>query len=172
MGQQQLLLVILVTIIVGIATVVAINTFGTAADQANIDAVTNDVATLASAAQGYFMRPGMLGGGGRTFDGSNADNDGLTFNGLAFPATAFSADDLRARNENGIYDINVTAPDLFTITAWPASCTDFDPGTVATSTDPEPGTLTGGGGCAESERITAEVRPNSFAIVATPADPA
>lgn len=39
MGQQQLLLVILVTIIVGIATVVAINTFSSAADSANLDAV-------------------------------------------------------------------------------------------------------------------------------------
>ena len=48
MGQQQLLLVILVTIIVGIATVVAINTFGTAADNANIDAVRNDMTAIAS----------------------------------------------------------------------------------------------------------------------------
>jgi len=57
MGQQQLLLVILVTIIVGIATVVAINTFGSAADAANIDAVRNDVAAIASGAQGYYMKP-------------------------------------------------------------------------------------------------------------------
>ncbi|MDZ7806938.1 MAG: hypothetical protein U5K71_07465 [Gracilimonas sp.] len=53
MGQQQLLLVILVTIIVGIATVVAINTFGSAADSANLDAVRQDVATIAASAQGY-----------------------------------------------------------------------------------------------------------------------
>ena len=62
MGQQQLLLVILVTIIVGIATVVAINTFGTAADNANIDAVRNDMTAIASGAQSYYMKPAMLGG--------------------------------------------------------------------------------------------------------------
>ncbi|MDZ7757448.1 hypothetical protein [Rhodohalobacter sp.] len=69
MGQQQLLLVILVTIIVGIATVVAINTFGSAADSANVDAVRQDMASIAAAAQGYYMKPQMLGGGGRKFDG-------------------------------------------------------------------------------------------------------
>jgi Tfp pilus assembly protein PilE len=79
MGQQQLLLVILVTIIVGIATVVAINTFGAAADSANVDAVRQDLASIAAAAQGYYMKPEMLGGGGRTFEG-------ITFNDIAFGA--------------------------------------------------------------------------------------
>jgi len=50
MGQQQLLLVILVTIIVGIATVVAINTFGAAADSANLDAVRQDMGSIAASA--------------------------------------------------------------------------------------------------------------------------
>ena len=106
MGQQQLLLVILVTIIVGIATVVAINTFGSAADQANIDAVNNDIATLASAAQGYYMRPQMLGGGGRSFDG-------ITFEKFSFageigddPDPAEEGHDpLFGANENGVYEI-------------------------------------------------------------------
>src|SRR6056297_2503889 len=116
MGQQQLLLVILVTIIVGIATVVAINTFGTAADQANIDAVTNDVATLASAAQGYYMRPGMLGGGGRTFDGTgsgSATPQAIDFGGLAFPATSYNADSTQVENENGRYKITTVAAQSF-----------------------------------------------------------
>ena len=159
MGQQQLLLVILVTIIVGIATVVAINTFGTAADQANIDAVTTDVATLASAAQGYFMRPAMLGGGSRDFDG-------LTFDGLAFPASGIDEDQLIARNENGVYMISGASGDEFTITAYPSSCEGFVGGSVD-----DDGLLTGAtGGCAEGDRITAEVGPNNFELVATPDD--
>jgi len=124
MGQQQLLLVILVTIIVGIATVVAINTFGTAADQANIDAVNNDIATLASAAQGFYMRPEMLGGGGRTFNG-------LTFEGLAFPTEDVDNDsegDSEAVNENGRYYLEDVGGSSFTIRAYPSSNPGFEPG--------------------------------------------
>ncbi|MEX0639177.1 MAG: hypothetical protein WD094_01850, partial [Balneolaceae bacterium] len=92
MGQQQLLLVILVTIIVGIATVVAINTFGTAADSANLDAVRQDVAQIAAASQSFYMKPTMLGGGGRSFSA-------VTFNDFAFAASDISDDCLTAVNE-------------------------------------------------------------------------
>ncbi|MDZ7718745.1 MAG: hypothetical protein U5K72_08020 [Balneolaceae bacterium] len=67
MGQQQLLLVILVTIIVGIATVVAINIFGTAAEQANRDAVRQDLLAAAAQAQGIYSRPEMMGGARQRF---------------------------------------------------------------------------------------------------------
>jgi Tfp pilus assembly protein PilE len=115
MGQQQLLLVILVTIIVGIATVVAINTFGAAADQANIDAVRQDLATIGAAAQGFYMRPTMLGGGGRTFTD-------FTFLGLAVPGNLDTDEDdgETLENENGTYTFTATAQ-LLTITATPAS---------------------------------------------------
>lgn len=161
MGQQQLLLVILVTIIVGIATVVAINTFGSAADQANIDAVNNDIATLASAAQGYFMRPTMLGGGGRTFDGggeSPEPGDGISFEGLAFPATEIGgANDRTAVNENGRYVIEEVGPQAFTITANPSSCENYTPGIAGTD-------------CNEADQITAGVGPNNFILGATASD--
>ncbi|MFO8028416.1 MAG: hypothetical protein R6U28_01005, partial [Cyclonatronaceae bacterium] len=68
MGQQQLLLVILVTILVGIATVVAINVFGTAADQANRDAVRQDLLGAAATAQALWERPAAMGGYGQGFD--------------------------------------------------------------------------------------------------------
>ena len=67
MGQQQLLLVILVTIIVGIATVVAINIFGQAAEQANQDAVRQDLLAAATNAQAMWARPVMMGGTGNDF---------------------------------------------------------------------------------------------------------
>ena len=116
MGQQQLLLVILVTIIVGIATVVAINTFGAAADSANLDAVRQDVAQIAAAAQGYYMKPRMLGGGGRSFEG-------ITFNEFAFAATVINDDGDQACNENGKYIISGESDLEFTITAHPSSAT-------------------------------------------------
>ncbi len=112
MGQQQLLLVILVTIIVGIATVVAINTFGSAADSANLDAVRQDMASIAASAQGYYMKPEMLGGGGKDFTG-------ITFDHLAFGGETNGTD--QAWNENGVYVISAAGPGQFTLTAHPAS---------------------------------------------------
>ncbi len=79
MGQQQLLLVILVTIIVGIATVVAINTFGAAADDANVQASIQDSAQIGATAQSFYMRPEMLGGGGRDFSDITWDDIPMGF---------------------------------------------------------------------------------------------
>ena len=126
MGQQQLLLVILVTIIVGIATVVAINTFGTAADSANVDAVRQDIAQIAAASQGYFLKPAMLGGGSRSFNNINFDQ-------FAFAGTVHT-NPLIAYNENGTYQITVAGTDSeeLTIEAWPASNDGYGtPPTVA-----------------------------------------
>ncbi|PKD44608.1 hypothetical protein [Rhodohalobacter barkolensis] len=129
MGQQQLLLVILVTIIVGIATVVAINTFGSAADSANIDAVRQDVASIASSAQGYFMKPAMLGGGSRDF--SN-----FTFDGVAVPGEIQDeGTDLIISNENGTYEITSRSTDEIEITASPSSSVDYTPGETGTDDD-------------------------------------
>ena len=129
MGQQQLLLVILVTIIVGIATVVAVNTFGAAADSANIDAVRQDLATFASSAQGYFMKPEMLGGGGGDFEG-------ITFQNVAFPADQYSSDNLTVMNANGVYTFSAPAATdtIITITAHPASRIDGPVNLTATAT--------------------------------------
>jgi len=113
MGQQQLLLVILVTIIVGIVTVVAINTFGSSAENANRDAVRNDIAAIATSAQAWYIKPDMLGGGGNTFTG-------ISFTDFGFSASTVSEDGLTATNLNGEYVLTVAAQQL-TITATPAS---------------------------------------------------
>jgi len=128
MGQQQLLLVILVTIIVGIATVVAINTFGSAADSANQDAVRQDIASIAAAAQGFYMKPDMLGGGGRSFDG-------ITFNDIAFAGTV--SDDDEAHNENGTYVITSSGDTDMVVTAYPASCYSGNPPQTSCDSDSE-----------------------------------
>ena len=152
MGQQQLLLVILVTIIVGIATVVAINTFGAAADSANVDAVRQDVAQIAAASQGYYMKPNMLGGGGRSFEN-------ITFNQFAFPAAIISENGLAAENENGIYFIEERDAGEFYIEAHPASCTGYSAGTRGAD-----GTLTaiGSGGCAAEDLLEAKIEPDNL----------
>ncbi|WP_020403041.1 hypothetical protein [Gracilimonas tropica] len=128
MGQQQLLLVILVTIIVGIATVVAINTFGSAADSANVDAARQDIGQIAASAQAYYMKPSMMGGGGNSFAG-------LTFNDISFPSDSVFNGGLSAANANGTYVLSgISASgsdDEFTVTATPASAGGTIEGTVS-----------------------------------------
>ncbi|MGD8428492.1 MAG: hypothetical protein PVH63_12745 [Balneolaceae bacterium] len=128
MGQQQLLLVILVTIIVGIATVVAINTFSSAADSANMDAVRQDLASIAASAQGYYMKPTMLGGGGKDFTG-------MTFDDLAFGGTIDASDNTIAYNENGTYKLGSGSTGSIVITADPASSPNYTEGTSGSSDD-------------------------------------
>lgn len=77
MGQQQLLLIILGVIVVGIAVAVGITMFTDNAVNANRDAVTNDLVNLAARAQQYYRRPTALGGGGNNFTGLTADDAGL-----------------------------------------------------------------------------------------------
>lgn len=68
MGQQQLLLIVLGVIIVGIAVVVGINVFTASSLQANNNAVIADLTTIASMAQQYYRKPTAMGGGGNAFD--------------------------------------------------------------------------------------------------------
>ncbi len=82
MGQQQLLLIVLGVIIVGIAIFVGINLFRANAIETKRSNVTNELVNLASMAQQYYMKPSSLGGGSRTFSGWNIPNELLvTANG-------------------------------------------------------------------------------------------
>lgn len=115
MGQQQLLLVILVTIIVGIATVVAINTFSSASDSANVDAARQDMLTMASNAQGWYMKPAMMGGGGNAFDASSGD--AITLEDIC-PGTVESS---ACNTENGSYTLGTINADGFILNGTPGT---------------------------------------------------
>ncbi|MGO9481251.1 MAG: hypothetical protein ACLP05_05665 [Candidatus Kryptoniota bacterium] len=69
MGQQQLLLIVLGVIIVGIAIAVGISMFKSNAQSANRDAVIADLDNLAAKAQQYFRKPTSMAGGGQSFAG-------------------------------------------------------------------------------------------------------
>lgn len=69
MGQQQLLLIILGVIVVGIAVVVGISMFKDNAISSNRDAVVNDLVYLGGRAQQYYRRPVALGGGQGSYAG-------------------------------------------------------------------------------------------------------
>ena len=69
MGQQQLLLIILGVIIVGIAIAVGISMFSSGTVQANKDAIINDLNNLAANGYQYRIRPTTMGGGGGGYTG-------------------------------------------------------------------------------------------------------
>ena len=71
MGQQQLLLIVLGVIIVGIAVVVGINLFNANAEEAAKDGVVSDATNLGAMAQQHYKKPAAMGGGANAFDASN-----------------------------------------------------------------------------------------------------
>ncbi|MGA9408754.1 MAG: hypothetical protein WBW71_16595, partial [Bacteroidota bacterium] len=94
-GQQQLLLIILGVIIVGIAVAVGITMFQDNAVDQNRSAVIADLTTLSAKAQQYYAKPTTLGGGGNSFVGLTADATGLGI----LASTAFTD------NANGTYTV-------------------------------------------------------------------
>ncbi len=69
MGQQQLLLIVLGVIIVGIAVVVGINLFNTSAEESTKDTIVSEGTNLGALAQQYYKKPTEMGGGGGSFLG-------------------------------------------------------------------------------------------------------
>jgi hypothetical protein len=71
MGQQQLLLIVLGVIIVGIAIVVGINLFNANAEESAKDTLVSEGTNLGAMAQQFYKKPVALGGGGNSFTTSN-----------------------------------------------------------------------------------------------------
>lgn len=69
MGQQQLLLIVLGVIIIGIAIAGGILYFRDNAIIAKRDKLIDESVNLASMAQAYYQKPVMFGGGGKSFQG-------------------------------------------------------------------------------------------------------
>ena len=105
MGQQQLLLIVLGVIIVGIAVVVGINVFTASSVNANRDAVIADLTTLASMAQQYYRKPIAMAGGSQTFDGTGGAGGG----------TAWTIPVQLASTANGSYSITNQAATTLTL---------------------------------------------------------
>ncbi len=69
MGQQQLLLIALGTIVVGIAVAVGMNQFSSSAVEANRDRLILDLNFLSVSAQAYYKKQAEFGGGNNSFTG-------------------------------------------------------------------------------------------------------
>ena len=92
MGQQQIILLILGVIIIGIALTVGLLLFTSGNVQANKDAMVNDINDLAENAFQFRIRPRCLGGGGCG-----------TYAGWTIP-------NKRKSNENGTYSSSGGGP--------------------------------------------------------------
>lgn len=91
MGQQQLLLIVLGVIIVGVAIAVGVTQFRSNAVDQNRQAVISDVVNWAAKAQRYYRTPTSLAGGGQDFNG-------------------FALSAVDTGNANGSYSVTATAP--------------------------------------------------------------
>ena len=69
MGQQQILLIVLAIIIVGVAIAISVQLFRSNAIEAKRDVLIEETTTLGTMALQYFKKPVELGGGGRSFAG-------------------------------------------------------------------------------------------------------
>ncbi len=69
MGQQQLLLIVLGVIVVGIAVVVGINLFNANAETSTQDSIVSQGTNIGALAQQYYKKPVSMGGGGNSFVG-------------------------------------------------------------------------------------------------------
>jgi len=93
MGQQQLLLLVLGMVIVGIAVVAGIQAFSEGRQKAATDAAVSDALRIATDIQAWVLKPQAFGGGG-----GNAS--GLNFQKLGYPK----------KEANGVYGYDGSTP--------------------------------------------------------------
>jgi len=106
MGQQQLLLLVLGIVIVGLAVVVGIQAFGENQNKANADALVNDGVRIASDVQAWALKPQAFGG---------PSTSGV-FTDVTFAALGYQATSGTYANLNGDFDLGTPAAACVIIT--------------------------------------------------------
>lgn len=100
MGQQQLILLVLGIVIVGLGIVVGLQAFDETQRRTSVDALTQDVVRIAGDAQAWRLKPAVHGGGGGAFGG-------ISFAGLGYATTGGAYATL-----SGTYTMAVDGADL------------------------------------------------------------
>lgn len=100
MGQQQVLLLILISIVIGIATIVAITSISNASESANVEAIKQDIIMAQGNSMAYFTKPTPIGGGGNSFVG-------ITLRDINLPPS----------NDNANYEIGEVSETEFEVIA-------------------------------------------------------
>lgn len=95
MGQQQLLLIMLSVIVVGVAIAMGIVIFSTNAIEQKRNEVINECILLASDAQLFFRKPVAMGGGGKSFSGWNLPPQYITTEAGSFTRVLVSNQEVK-----------------------------------------------------------------------------
>lgn len=98
MGQQQLLLLVLGIVIVGLAVVVGIQAFSENQAKANADAMVNDGVRIASDIQAWALKPEAFGGLGDAAGNFSS----VTWNDIGYSSNSSS----EYENLNGTYTLD------------------------------------------------------------------
>lgn len=77
MGQNQLLIIILGMVVIGVTIAVAIILVNENAITANKDAMATDLINISARAQQYYNTPASMAGGGHSYVGLTADAAGM-----------------------------------------------------------------------------------------------
>ena len=112
MGQQQLLLLVLGIVIVGLAVVVGINAFGENQRKANADAMVNDAIRVASDAQAWKLKPAAFGGQADNLKSDEDNFNGVTWSDLGYPEGGNGCAGTEYGNLNGCYTITGSTTSL------------------------------------------------------------
>ncbi len=107
MGQQQLILLVLATVIVGLAVVVGIRAATENKAKANADALTQDLVRIASDAQMWKEKPQPFGGQDPSLKTDSANFSGVTLQSLGYPTSGTPA---IYTNTNGTYQVSTQNP--------------------------------------------------------------
>jgi hypothetical protein len=126
MGQQQLLLLVLGIVIVGIAVVAGIQAFSEGKVKAEQDAAVSDAMRIISDVQAWKLKPGAFGGG--------ADLDDTEFTGVHFKSLGYPVTNVESYGTiNGCYELtgDATSAEIIIFSAMTQALVDHDadPGT-------------------------------------------
>lgn len=77
MGSMQMMLLVLVLIVVGLAVFMAVRMFDENAASSNLDRISSFLMELGTRAQKYYRTPIFMGGGGNSFNGITANDQGI-----------------------------------------------------------------------------------------------
>jgi uncharacterized protein YycO len=88
MGQQQLLLLVLATVIVGLATVAGIQAFEQGSTRAEADALTQTAVKIASDVQAKTEEPSQFGGYDGDLSSASASSDGITLEEMGYETSS------------------------------------------------------------------------------------
>ena len=104
MGQQQLILLVLATVIIGIAIVVGIRAFTENSAKANADAMVQDAVRMANDMQAWKKKPAPFGGQSAVATPAQVA-DPADFTGVTFPLLGYAATAGVYTSLNGTYTI-------------------------------------------------------------------